>query len=712
MQLPAQEQPEASKNSLSSGQDHTEAQFREQVAKYLIEKYNLQKPNAETLANALMQHSNEFNRGMKWEQAKEAIKSISQASGKYARSAQYVLSNEKTANLFAEHTEEFVKIAQAAGENAWRAFESLSNEKTAGLFAGHTEEFVKIAQAAGMRAYSAFNALSEYKIADLFTQNPGAFVKIAQAAGKLADYAFSNLYKITGLFATHVEELVKLAQATGENAGHAFNAISNEKITGIFAGNPQFVIDTFVKISQTIGNSSWNALDALQKEDTAEIFASYAEGKATFSNLMFAITVQSSIEIGRLLDDLHDQDAERKKSLASLSTETVLALLCSNPEYFYTSSNHLLFDRLRQDLNSRNVSGLMQEFGGFQFDSGLGRNFLFRAINYDRMYGRENSLLTKEEAQTAADAILAPLSQKTFNHTYFFLLANAIAGLPGAVKREKIAKKISSALISSMVEVPWASVAQRSNAAMLRRACEYLLAQIEPQNDLISKKDRAEILRLNELTIYKPKNYIGKDGYTTCIQVFDRGDTQKDHWGLSENWGLWNSLGWKKEILEDGKQILFTNQKEKKRAILYMGESAKENQTFARNSMQKYGNGIITFRGHSGSLMENFPSDVFGNNGGNWLFIPGSCGSAGSTADYIMENPSTNISFVSNTSTGRGQVTNALVGIFLGIGKEIEFDKVKQLNSEAISRQGGDVSTLTFSSIGEMLLRYVFKGSI
>ena len=138
-----------------------------------------------------------------------------------------------------------------------------------------------------------------------------------------------------------------------------------------------------------------------------------------------------------------------------------------------------------------------------------------------------------------------------------------------------------------------------------------------------------------------------------------------------------------------------------------MGETEQENQEFITSSLKKHKNLIMTFRGHSFSLLNSFPTNIFNNREGNILFIPGSCGSAGSSAHYIMANPKTDLSFVSNTSTGRGQVTNKLVEIFLGINKKTEFAKVMQDSSKTIEAQGGDAKTLTFSSNGEMLLKYV-----
>ena len=410
--------------------------------------------------------------------------------------------------------------------------------------------------------------------------------------------------------------------------------------------------------------------------------------------------VSFAIEAGRPLDNLHENQPEREKYLAKLNTITIIAILASNPEYFYTSSNHMLFDRLKKDLKGGNVSELMSGYG-ISFDAELGRNFLFRAINYDRMYGKRDSLLTKEETNEAAKAILKPISSETFDNRYYFLLANGLEKIVSSgILDEKQTFRISKELVKAV----------GYGNTQKRLALEFILFELQPQTTLLAQSKKQAIAKLQKMTKYNPKDYVGKDGFTTCIQVFDREDTGKDHWNLSNEWGEWNSSRWKKEILEDGKHAVFTNASKKKRVILYMGENENEDQSFAGKAMEEYGNGIITFRGHSFSLGKSFPSGIFANRQGNWLFIPGSCGSAGSTADYMMQNPKTSLSFVSNTSTGRGQVTNGLVSIFLGLEKKVEFETLKADSSEAIAQHGGNVDTLTFASQGEMLLRYVLMG--
>ncbi|MFH0799284.1 MAG: hypothetical protein V2A66_03785 [Pseudomonadota bacterium] len=115
----------------------------------------------------------------------------------------------------------------------------------------------------------------------------------------------------------------------------------------------------------------------------------------------------------------------------------------------------------------------------------------------------------------------------------------------------------------------------------------------------------------------------------------------------------------------------------------------------------------MTFRGHSFSLGNSFPSDIFGNKASHVLFIPGSCGSSGSTADYIQKNPRTDLRFFANTSTGKGQVTNAILDALIATRSKTRFSAVLQKASKAIDSNGGDINTIKAWSNGEALLAYV-----
>jgi hypothetical protein len=147
-----------------------------------------------------------------------------------------------------------------------------------------------------------------------------------------------------------------------------------------------------------------------------------------------------------------------------------------------------------------------------------------------------------------------------------------------------------------------------------------------------------------------------------------------------------------------------------------MGNSPDQNQDFIKQMLAEKKNFILSFRGHSFSLDRNIPSDIFGNSECNVLFIPGSCGSAHSVPDYIASNPRSNLAFIGNTSTGRGQVTNTIIdALILEHQKQIQgatrqdYSTILQDSSSTIEKQGGNIGSLKAASLGEHLLAYVYS---
>ncbi len=580
-------------------------------------------------------------------------------------------------------------IAKAAGHSTGHAFQALSNEKVAGLFVSHTEEFVEIAKAAGDRAGYAFEVLSNEKVAGLFVEKPevviDAFGKIAKAAGNRVWAAFSALSednKVAGLFVSHTEEFVEIAKAAGHSTGYAFQARSNEKVAGLFVEKPEVVIDAFGKIAKAAGINAACAFLALSEEKDAPKLEEYCKGSITFDILMLNIKASDryAIEMGRRLDELHDSEAERKKYLASLSKTDVLALLLSNPDYFYTSSNHLLFDRLNSDFEPGELSRFLSENG--LEGTELHRNLIFRAANYDRLYGNDNSVFRKSDILAVLSTLTGPLEAEGFDPRYFYLLANTLgsfdAGLTTYIGRRVVAAQVSILF----KDADW--------VGRKRTALHFLLE--ESQNP---GKNEA---------VFDSSNYRDTDGKLLIVQVFDKGDTEKDHWVLSQKW--FSKYG-KPRTGDAGELVYETNDA---RIVLFMGETTGANRKFVSSLLDKNPNMILTFRGHSFSLNENIPTDILANRKANILFLPGSCGSSGVIPAYIEASPGTSFEFVANTSTGRGQVTNALVDIFIneaasGLRRTYNtIIKKDKNNCSFVEANGGDCSTLKVDTVGERLL--------
>ena len=501
--------------------------------------------------------------------------------------------------------------------------------------------------------------------------------------------------------------LPQIAQAAGENADLAFIALSKDKIADYFTKNPQLLITHFESIVQATGENAGWAFYALSKDKTVNDFLSWCQG--SMSRERFFISVFASdiaaIEIGRPLDYLHNEDLRnpqnlRTKYLNSLPSEKVLALLCSNPEYFYTSSNNLLFDRLASDIKNGKFGAqaktLMDVIAEYRLENTeLHRNLIFRAINYGRFYGGHAPVFDKDDAIKSMGTLLLPLKNMLgFDKTYFYLLANSLDGLsPGmkaAVQNELVKCKI---LAYSQSHLGLQGAKERYAAS------SFLL-------DYLKNPREKEVN-------FDPSKYRGKGGKLNIIQVFVAQDTGKDHYPMTQSW--FAKYGQPKK----GKSGELIYETKTARVILFMGEDEQANQNFVKQKLSENTNMLLTFRGHSYSLNDNMPLNIFGNCGCNILFIPGSCGSAGSTPEYLAQNPATDIDFVSNTSTGRGQVTNALLDIFISEDariraggtprtyKEILNDSA---NAKKIGQNGGDAATLKASSLGELLLEKVYRG--
>jgi len=300
------------------------------------------------------------------------------------------------------------------------------------------------------------------------------------------------------------------------------------------------------------------------------------------------------------------------------------------------------------------------------------------------------------------------------------LLASSIEGLKNEKNiadafRKRMRKRLGDILIT---------VPLKPQPPEIRKALECILYQLEPDSDLIPPTAKKKLNGILEKDIYDPSHYCSSDGRLTILQIFDKKDTGNDHWNMSNDW--FHKYAPPKKG-EDGENIYdfpiglgYRDSPKNARVIHFMGETPEKNQEFIKKMLQDYPNMIISFRGHSYSLNRSFPDDIFGNSTGHILFIPGSCGSSGAIPNYIANNPKTDIRFIANTSTGKGQVTNQIVEILFTSGREFKssgsdfyitamdsFEDLIMKNAEKLEKQGGNPSTIKAWSPGEILLNYV-----
>ena len=530
--------------------------------------------------------------------------------------------------------------------------------------------------------------LRDPTVAALLVSHPRVLVGIAEASQDGAEATLSELRSpwVAERMDAHPYAFLEIVKATGTRASQVFAQLAYNNVAGAFDRAP----DTLVRIAQATRGGAPAVFSSFQREQSRQLLERYQSREIPFDRMMLHFYPQDAvaIELGRPLDDLHDAPAARKKYLDSLSTAQVLGLLLSNPEYFYTTTNHMLLDRLKSDLKGRPVTELLEEYHVGEAET---RNLLFRSMNYDRFYGRDDALVNDNELQGLVNLSLAPLAAARLDPRYYFPLANSMENIVSVPSvRESALAKLSERLQQV-----------RGSGTSVERALEFLIHQVNPVSPLLSEKTQADLDALKEKAVFQPENYM-HDGKLTIVQVFDRYDTETDHWPMSQKW--FEKYDKTPETGPDGERIYET---ENVRIILFMGGSEQENQRFVAKQLQQTPNLVLTFRGHSYSLPRNMPYGIFGNREGHVLFIPGSCGSAGSTPEYIVQNPNTDLRFFSNTSTGRGQVTNAVVDALIKTTGPTAFEEILRNAARAIARAGGDTATIKAWSAGESLLAYV-----
>ncbi|MBN2122250.1 hypothetical protein JW721_04320 [Candidatus Micrarchaeota archaeon] len=691
-------------------------------------------------ANLISEIMKTENPREKLREVMDAREEIGKAAGHWADEALSALGNADVARLFVAHTDAFVEIAIAAQSNTEDAFEAIGEAKE--FFHKDSGAFVEIAKACGKQANWAFEAMKEPKVERALREHRSAFVEVAKAmredggSMEIGD-ALTVLSgsKLQELLEKHEDELVGVAREVGEAAPEAFRLFENAWMMEVFRMNPQDFTKTLLTIKRICMKGTRAVLGGIRSNDelremfarkpetiisalldvaeqvksarafqsmwdlgVSRKFAEYCHGKGKLENLVISMLSENpaASDLGAPLDELHDDTPKRMEYLNSLSDMQVFTLLLSDPKNFYTSTNHLLFDRLKAGIGKKGVGYLLKRYNllGTKECS----NLVLRAVNYDRFYGRKNSLFTEKEAVEVIDSVLWPLKKDFFNGGDFFLMANAvhkIKGLPSA--KYKLGLRFRDKLRKL-------GEAKGYGEEKILSGIEYLLYELYGEEAPLIKEHFAEVRKLGENAYFDPALYT-KDGKLQILQVFDKEDTGSDHYPASKRW----FAKYGKPKTGEGGELIYETPTA--RIVLFMGETKEENVKFVSRELKKNPNRIITFRGHSYSLGKNFPSGIFKGKKGHVLFIPGSCGSSGDIASYIEERGGTDLRFISNTATGRGQVTNSLVDLLIGSqGQEkATFGQIIEKGRKEIEKHGGDTEILQVWSPGEALLNYVYR---
>ncbi len=390
-------------------------------------------------------------------------------------------------------------------------------------------------------------------------------------------------------------------------------------------------------------------------------------------------------DLGEPIDSLHDDGQNRKKYVDSLNLSQVLGLLMSDPNLFYTSSNNMLFDRLNKLLgeNGASLSQFLQENQLIDTNPDLVRNLFFRAMNYGRLHGGPDSILDGAGFKQLVPLIFEPIKSGKFDANYFYLLGNGLE----AIKSLGLAKDLLKAIGET------ASGDQKFN-----RAREFVRKYLEGTLEDSSK------------AFYNPSLFCSKDGKQVLVQVFDKEDSGNGEGGnFKEAMRDAQLLCGKPKKGEYG-ELIYENGN---RRIILICQEEGTNRQFLENRLKTDSNMILTFRGHSYSLNDNIPPEIFGNVDANILFVMGSCGSSGAVPNYMEKNPKINFSFVSNESTGRAAVTQrGLIPALLdqkSSGKK--YADVLKSREKEIKAGRGDLETIKTYDDGQWLLDYVLRNA-
>ena len=262
----------------------------------------------------------------------------------------------------------------------------------------------KICKSLGYESYSIYQ-LGQINYAEKFAKYPDIFVRMAnEFSGESMFYAlqpfvddpkrFKELLGDPGKSIAIVKEIRGISP---DDFYCALQLLEAAPMAALFSKDRQRAFAVIRKIAKNSGMYFGSAASAIS--DDQEMLAKYLGGKINDNDFFFKIRTSSNyaIELGRPLDYYHDNEPERLGYLSKLSKDDVLALLMSDPNFFYTSSNNLLFDRLMKDFAGRNISDVIQahKMKGTQQEL----NLFFRAMNYDRLCGHDNSIFQSSELQ-------------------------------------------------------------------------------------------------------------------------------------------------------------------------------------------------------------------------------------------------------------------------------------------------------------------------
>ncbi|MCK4319598.1 hypothetical protein KAW38_03445 [Candidatus Micrarchaeota archaeon] len=543
-------------------------------------------------------------------------------------------------------------------------------------------------------------------------------------ATESAFYALRSLLKNTNFKPEYLPAIETITKnTTGYATESAFYALNSLLKDTNFKPEYFSAIETITK--NTTGYATGYAFDALNSllKDTnfkPEYLNSLLNNESLLFTVLFS-TYPASIELGKPLDTLHNDSTKRKQYLNSLTKYQITALLLSDPEYFYTSSNKMLVERFQSDLKkgeykinekiimthpffsySKDPYLLLKQLT--LFDNELGkeklRNLTARLITYDLFTG-EKGVFSEENAGKLINVFIEPIEKLKLEDNYLFLLGNMI---------ERLEKGENIELIKRKLEENFSKTKGKN-----KKAFEFLLTITDKNTTLVSEEKKKKISKLiQERSIFRPQKFVSK-GKFTVVQVFGKegGLWSGTYQGLKRNFKLKETLSetkGKRRLNEKTGKIILEN--DKARFILIRGEP-EETEKILKQTIKENPNGVYLFRGHSYNLTKYFPTKIFNENGAkNILFFPGSCGSSSAIPEYLKNNKSIT-NFLANRRIGEAGVSRyiaqEMAKHYSRTTKPVKFSNFLLKRARQLEKRKGDIKSMSYGSFGEILISHLYS---
>ncbi|MCC7569825.1 hypothetical protein KO465_00585 [Candidatus Micrarchaeota archaeon] len=450
--------------------------------------------------------------------------------------------------------------------------------------------------------------------------------------------------------------------------------ISSSSLRQHFINDPTWFLDLSEKNNLKI------VLEALTQVDKDPFFFSRVLKNPATAELFFRDG--NSVDSGSEVDRLYVNPESRRKKVESMSPEQILYILSDEPTLFFTSTNELLINKLKKDYN--NFEGtflgyLGSVLGNEYLSSERTSNLFMRLISQGRIY----EFIEPEDTQLLVSLIVDSLFDGTDSYIYSFI--DFIGKLSYIKEHNPNSKVFFDTLNKEFSNRFSEKVNERKNKKLFlfisyvfdpssvssndRKIIEALLSnKTTPTNQLTSNN------RLNVFQIFSPTE---TDFFNSTLYDFRNNEKMKV---LTTD----ETPSYNRVVLESEGVVM----------TLFIGKNVSANVNYLNNLLKDDSNKMITFRGHSYQVEENFPAPLFINKRCNTLVLIGSCGSSHDIPSYLENAPENNY-MIGYSGIGTGVNTNTIIKLIIEETKKDEIDWMA-VQEKAVDKIGVNEQFLYF----------------